>query len=270
MVKIVSVYPWLWRKFGRSFGSWRLARLVATCTPAWREIPISAEDGNPIMLDLRDPACFHLLVHGVVEQAERRVVRPLLKADGISLDIGANIGTWARDLAHWSPQGKVYALEPSATTFQLLKRNARIAPTMECRRLALADTPGTLALSKEISSGVRHLADRGESVPVETLDRFAETEQLERVDFIKLDVEGAEMRVLWGGRRTIGIFRPIVMFEYMVSNASREGHTRNEIVAFFTDIGYEVKQIIVPGELIDDLGPLSRGTSNFLALPLGS
>lgn len=270
-MRVVNAFPWIWKRYGRSFGTWRVAQLVATATPTWRKVRILASDGSPIWLDLRDPGCFHLLVNGVTEEAERVVVAPYIRADSVSIDIGANIGTWARELAAMSPAGKVYALEPASHTYALLERNAAEVSNVVPHRLALADEPGVMHLAYAMSSGVRFLSNEGEPVTVETLDNFVEGEKVSRVDFIKLDVEGAEMKVLKGAEETLRKHRPVVVFEHIRSIAERGGYTKEDVVAFFEDRGYLVHQIVKPGELIDTWAHApERFTSNFLAVPRSS
>jgi len=128
----------------------------------------------------------------------------------LALDIGANVGLWSRQLA--ANFHKVIAFEPVEIFRHCLEKNV-LAPNIEIQALALGDrncqasmivTPG--------NTGHSHLdpnsMGQGE-VTVVTLDSL----QLKGVDYVKIDCEGFEYRILQGGRDTICNCRPIVVVE---------------------------------------------------------
>lgn len=137
------------------------------------------------------------------------IVEP--KLGDIVFDIGAYVG----DTALWfskavGPQGKVYAFEPEPRNFAKLKSNlernkvTNVIPL----QLAVSETEGEMQVATGGSSSTITQAGTGTSVEVTTIDRSVETNKISRVDFIKMDVEGHELKVLAGARETIKTFKP--------------------------------------------------------------
>ena len=129
---------------------------------------------------------------------------------GVALDVGANVGLWSRDLVkHFA---KVLAFEPVEIFRQCLVRNVSAA-NLEIQDLALGDqnTRATMIVTQG-NTGHSHL-DPGTmgsgTVQVVTLDSMA----LDSVDYIKIDCEGFEYRVLQGAERTVRSLRPVVVVE---------------------------------------------------------
>ena len=63
-------------------------------------------------------------------------------------------------------------------------------------------------------------------------------EKLSRLDFIKIDVEGAEHKVLSGGRELISRFKPVIMLELLDSALNKQGSSAKEVVSLLNDMGY--------------------------------
>jgi len=137
------------------------------------------------------------------------IVEP--KLGDVVFDIGAYVG----DTALWfskavGPQGKVYAFEPEPSNFNKLKANleqnkvTNVIPL----QLAVSETEGEMQVSSAAGSSVITQAGTGLSVKVTTIDKFVEANKLPRVDFIKMDVEGHELKVLAGASGTIRTFKP--------------------------------------------------------------
>ncbi|HEX2063528.1 MAG TPA: FkbM family methyltransferase, partial [Acidimicrobiales bacterium] len=159
---------------------------------------------------------------GLYEPAVMTVLSKLLPPDAVVVDVGANIGALSVVLAHLAPAGHICALEPAAESFGFLEENlaANGAANVTAERLALYDVNGTTVLHypEAFAAGafVSEVVDEGVSEEVETarLDDWVERRRLDRLDLVKLDVEGAESRVLHGGRATIERFRPHLLVEF--------------------------------------------------------
>jgi len=137
------------------------------------------------------------------------IVEP--KLGDIVFDIGAYVG----DTALWfskavGPQGKVYAFEPEPGNFEKLKANlernnvTNVIPL----QLALSENEGEMQVASAGGSSIMTQARTGTSVKVTTIDKFVGANKLPRVDFIKMDVEGHELKVLEGAHETIQAFKP--------------------------------------------------------------
>lgn len=138
------------------------------------------------------------------------------------LDIGANIG--CTTLLFGDTVERVDSFEPSPSTFSFLRRNVELAgfSNVELHNCGLGAVSGeseiTFAPGNRSGGFVsdRAHADNSfitERITITTLDDFVARNPRGRLDFIKMDVEGYEQKVLEGGRRTIERFRPVVALE---------------------------------------------------------
>lgn len=141
-------------------------------------------------------------------------------AHGIALDIGANIGCTA--LAMSQVCERVYAFEPSPSTHHLLHGNVAGQKNILTLNfgLGLKDRRETITFAPNnraggfIASGVTaNGIHNHESIVVHKLDAVTKKHGIDRVDFMKIDVEGFEENVLRGSKKTLKRFHPVVALE---------------------------------------------------------
>jgi FkbM family methyltransferase len=126
-------------------------------------------------------------------------------------DIGAHHGWYMRVMALASPHSRVVAFEPDPISYQYLSRNMHDLPNAACFNVGLGekDSEATLwrAPTSDLNSTVRQV---GTPITIQlwTLDEFCRREEIDQVDFIKLDVEGGEVNVLRGARKLLSSSRP--------------------------------------------------------------
>jgi FkbM family methyltransferase len=129
-------------------------------------------------------------------------------------------------------------------------RNVEVCP------LGLSDRAGAETLSVPVKRsgsmgfGLSHLGAAvresvAEPITLATLDAFAAEKKLARLDFIKADIEGWEMRMLAGGAATIARFRPALLLEVQAAHLDRAGDTPSGLWSFFAPLGYEA-QLVLP------------------------
>jgi len=154
------------------------------------------------------PAHRHISWNEVEFRAFRDAVRP----GAVALDIGANVGAYSMPLGRWvGDTGRVFAFEPSASAYDGLTTHVRMNGLESCVTpiaSAVGGAIGTLPFIVEPTAGEGRLAAASSSratvdVPVTTVDAFCAQHGI-TPDFIKVDVEGAELDVLRGARETIG------------------------------------------------------------------
>jgi FkbM family methyltransferase len=161
----------------------------------------------------------YVLPFNLAEQARKiygtgeRAVR----ANDVVLDCGANVGVFTRESLNAGAQ-LVVAIEPAPENIECLRRN--FAPEIEAGRVIVYpkgvwDKDDFLALHVDPhnSAADSFMIERPGShavqkVPLTTIDKMVAELKLDRVDFIKMDIEGAETKALLGGRETIARHHP--------------------------------------------------------------
>lgn len=131
-------------------------------------------------------------------------------------DLGANIGFYTIQQAKRTKQGKVFAFEPNPSSYARLKKNIaanNLANVMLFNK-AVYSRHGELGLESPSSTGTRTvLAENqpGKRVEGWTLDEIIREHPVERVDLMKIDVEGSEAEILKGGKNCLRITKKIVL-----------------------------------------------------------
>ena len=188
---------------------------------------------------------------GQIRPCEIETIRPFLSASSVCFDVGAHAGSWTRGLSKIAHQGEVYAFEALpyyaeilGLTMRLLRhRNVTVVNSAVTEKDGLASIVWKGPAGRKLT-GMTHMAasgeDAGETVSVQatTLDSFWKSIGEKNVDFIKCDVEGAELFVLRGARKLIETCRPVFYNELNVEWCKRYGYTPTDIFRFFDECEY--------------------------------
>lgn len=229
-----------------------LRRLVNACLTFIIPDRLTLPEGA-LALDKKDPIVSGAITLGVYEWFETRVFRKTLKPGMVVVDVGAHIGYYTLIAARRvAPGGKVFAFEPEAENFALLERTLALNhfPHVACHDVALADVSGrgSLFLSPE-NSGDHRLYDPGDGrarqdVRLTTLDRFAREESLERVDLVKMDIQGAEGRALRGMCEVIAKSAGLTLFtEFWPEGLWSSGVDPRVFLASLRNLGFTIFEI---------------------------
>ncbi|MCW1912689.1 FkbM family methyltransferase [Luteolibacter sp. GHJ8] len=166
-------------------------------------------------------------VGGLEYEPEMRDALSLLGAGDVFVDVGANVGVYTLHAARRvGPSGKVFFFEPTTETYERTCENVKLNGFSNIKgfQKAVAAAEGTVDFmvcesnnSNYIGSGLLSQEERESvevrTVPVDTVDALAARENLDRVDLIKIDAEGAETLVMKGAAGILGKSRPSVLFE---------------------------------------------------------
>ena len=189
------------------------------------------------------------------EQTELALVSAFLKPGMKVVDVGANIGLYSI-LADKcvGPSGKVWGFEPSPESFVRLKKNLLLndCRRVESFRIALSDRADTemhLKRDRGFGDAYRYLVTTSstgptsgeelESVPVTTLDRWAREHAIDRIDFLKVDIEGGEFHMLRGSQEVLRANpRIVVFFESEQDWCRRAGCRQEDAFALLENLGF--------------------------------
>jgi FkbM family methyltransferase len=190
------------------------------------------------------------------------IMAAALRTDANCIDVGANAGDLLEAMVRLAPEGRHIAYEPLP---ELARPLARRFPGVDVRNAALADEPGEATFYRNVASDSRSgLRPRGDSEPIrvrlEALDRSLPEDFAP--DFIKIDVEGAELAVLRGAIETLRRHRPLVAFEHG-SAALAFGTTHRMVHDLLAgEVGLRIFDM-------DGVGPLSADEFDRVADPPG-
>lgn len=185
-------------------------------------------------------------------------LQTLIKDDSVIFDIGANAGLLTLPFAKiCAPKGKVYSFEPDSFVIKQLQKNVQLnkLSNVYINEIALQDNPKineiTLNINRAVqdeglrNDGLSTLENRtlykigSAKVNSSIIDKFIEENSINRLDFIKIDVEGAEYRVLKGGEKTIRKFNPIIFYEHIsCPDKSNIENNVKKSFQFIKNLGY--------------------------------
>jgi FkbM family methyltransferase len=189
---------------------------------------------------------------------ERYHIQRLLPKGSVMFDVGTNFGLYALTLAQrLGPTATIHCFEPNPVTYARLTRNISLNPmrNLHPHQLGLGDWEGTARVvsNNDTNSGAASLAE-GQGTLITTLDRFCEEHKIQRIDFMKVDVEGFEPRLLKGGRRSLERFQPMMQFELNPPVLAHAGSSVDEVLALLRSLGYEF--YLLERERVVPMGPL--------------
>lgn len=198
-----------------------------------------------------------------------------LAHDFTVFDIGANVGWYSINMAKSFPGASIFAFEPIARTHAQLIRNIDLNGVKNIfpQNIGLSNQSGALTFyfypegavnaSSANVSGTSH----AEQIVcnVQTLDAFTAAKQVP-IDFIKCDVEGAELMVFQGGLETIRHQRPIIFSEMLRKWAAGFHYHPNDIIALLKGCGYRC--FTADGGKLDEFFTMNENTveTNFFFL----
>lgn len=182
-----------------------------------------------------------------------------LKKDMIFVDVGSNQGEYTLFAAKRLTHGRVLAFEPLPSIRNVLNENISLNGfrNIDVFNCGLSDREGTVQIH-EIENVHEGLAtfypgDRiskiAFQVQLKSLDNIFETLNLNRLDFIKIDIEGGELEALKGSRNVIQKYHPVLMVEINEETYNAAGYSSKDVTSFFDDIGYQAYEIVRRGRL---------------------
>lgn len=180
-------------------------------------------------------------------------VANLLRPGNTFVDCGANVGYFsimASDIV--GPSGQVISIEANPHTYELLKGNLALNGNRTPLHCALTSNSGEVDIfvsdagdvysSLRTGGLVRGDTVRSHKVPAKTLDEVVKQLRLERVDVVKVDIEGGELDVLRSAPETMARFRPTWIVEYGTNTWPAFGATPAQLLELLHERKYVVRQ----------------------------
>jgi FkbM family methyltransferase len=266
-------HPWA-RKADAAVRRGGPARVAAAPMRWWLHRGASLVTGGPargLRLSLAHLPVAHaqarLLARGLAELPVQEALRRTIAPGAVVYDVGANVGFFTVLAARFAgPEGTVVAFEPAPECAASVRANAAVngfESNIRVVEAALGASAHRERLFVVADASWSRLASRGEhsqtdntvEVDVLALDELVARAEIPPPDVVKIDVEGSELDVLQGMRRTLAEHRPAIVVEF---------HETNRAVAeLLAGVGYAAENLDGPG------GPLDAGPNDHvLARPV--
>lgn len=208
------------------------------------------------------------------EYEEMKFIQDIVTDGDVVLDVGANIGSISILAASKGEKVSVFAFEPTEKLLPLIRENIGVnqfEKRIMVFQTAVSDKNGNVSFVLKKESEVNHIdtnnSKNSVSINSITLDSFAKQNRINKIDLLKVDVEGAEMLVFRGSKRLLQNNQVrIILFE-VNKNSLQFGYSAQQLVEFFRQNNYFVfffckhdRLELVPNKFI------FKDTSNLVAV----
>lgn len=212
-------------------------------------------------LDLSEGIDFLIYLRGSFEPDMVKFCRKSISRNDIILDIGANIGAHTLHFARLVSEGdgRVIAVEATDFAYKKLRKNlslnedvAHVVTTLHCMLVESANSSRERSIYASwplVGSDRKHEQHQGVlkstgDAAVATLDEVLVELKINRVDWVKIDVDGHELQVIKGATTTLTRFRPNIMMELAYDYDGEESKKDfDELILLLTGYGYHFREI---------------------------
>jgi FkbM family methyltransferase len=239
-------------------------------------------DGLTVHIWPNDDLSRVLYVSGTYEPNTMLVMRRWLMSGATFIDVGANVGMFsmvASQLVGWA--GRVYAFEPSERERQRLVANLAMNAlenvTIVPRAVADRETSLQLRIGKFPHAGQNTTAgsfaypdvavERIQTVETISLDAFAQSRGLQRIDAIKFDIEGGECAALAGATNVLARFRPRLILELSPDAVQSHGVSPQGVTARVQAAGYRIYRVGAEAQIVPFDAGGHNDEGNVIAVP---
>lgn len=222
-------------------------------TRTWRGGPVLKQrrlNGLKLLVRADEDVGREIYFFGQYERDDSELLLHAIRETDVCVDIGASCGYYTLGMALAARKGRVHAFEPVPLNYHILMANLLLngVDNAVVKQMAVgeADAETELVVSGDsgysslINTGRRPVAEKVR-VPMTTLDGYCDNSQILRVDCLKIDAEGAEDRILAGGRRLLAdrSRQPrLIMLEMYEPMLSQHGSSIENILQRMRDHGY--------------------------------
>jgi FkbM family methyltransferase len=243
------------------------------------ELEVDWHGGLRLRLQMGNDSSRQIFIAGCLDPNEFAFLDRMLEPGMTVIDAGANEGVYSVFAARKvGPEGTVWAFEPSPREMVRLRDNLSLnGLTARLFSCALADIAGgaEFQLAEAEHAGQNTLggfayAGMGGAgalrVELQRLDDIVAREGLERLDLLKADVEGAELRLFRGAEATLRRLRPLLLFEASEDSLRHQGASRHDLLGYLGGLGYQA-WIFDSRTGLPAKAPVGVFADNMLAIP---
>ena len=212
-----------------------------------------------IVMQIGDDVAGNLFVDKVNEVGETIFLNRVVQSHWNCVDVGANVGYFSVLLSKLASAGNVLAVEPIEENVKFIEKSkkANSIKNLDIMTCAVSDRIGVEAFFQMEDSAYSGLLNTERAnlkaqinVETNTLENLVKKARFEKIDFIKIDVEGAEFDILRQAKDFLLIQQPsLIMSECNAQNLGAYGYSQKEMITLLNQLGYEAKIINGLGEL---------------------
>lgn len=207
-----------------------------------------------------------ILKNNVWEKESMDIVQMLVKTGDTVLDVGANFGYYSVMCSKLvGANGQVISSEPTAYfrerfTHHISKNNCSNITLLP---FGFSDKENTLEIKIDASTATMHMPEQDaylktEQIKLVTLDSYIKDNKVDKLDFIKVDIDGHEPKFLNGAEQTISKFKPYILLEINPLNYYLAGVTIWDFYEQIKDYGYRIFEEKSKEEIKDKIDFLKR------------
>ena len=235
---------------GRGLTKYSFVRKVKNYSFSHLQTDYAEVFGNKLFLNKKGLA-LSISHYGTYEKLEAKIMEEKIKVGNITVDVGANIGLHTLNMARIvGNTGRVFAFEPDPSNFEILEKNVKINnyQNIILEQKAVGDKHGRTTLYQSDHPGMHRIFPQTKQakgqvqVELTSLDKyFIDSNLVDKINFIKIDVEGLEFSVLKGMKNILKNNKKIkILFEFMPKNTMEAGFTPIELLNYLTSYDFKL------------------------------
>lgn len=172
----------------------------------------------------------------------------LVKKNSVIIDVGSNIGQTAMTFAQISSENSlIYGFEPDPINYTKAVGNLKLNKfkNIVYKNIGLGSSKGELPLKIDTPANrggnridLKNVSENSVRIEIERFDDVILELKIDKIDLVKIDVEGFELEVLKGAENSLKIYKPLLFIEIDDRNLSQQGASARELLNYLNKIGY--------------------------------
>ncbi len=185
----------------------------------------------------------------------RGVLSRYINPESVVFDVGGHAGQFTKLFSDMASSGQVFVFEPAIYSRSILQimagmkflQNVYILPFGLSNKVKHAEIYTPVKKSGSLGYGLAFVGSNenykreviASDIILSTMDHVVNTLAINKVDFIKADIEGSELLLLQGGKETLKKYKPVLLLEISDKALERNNHSGRELVSFLREVGYQ-------------------------------